>query len=87
MHTVNVASSVVVAVVVVVVVVAVVVGAAVAAAAADVVKPHVHATSSASSSLVTGPSQNRLQTVNCHNFFSDSPPAYVSVYLQAASLF
>ena len=38
------------------------------------------ATSSASSSLVNSPSQNRLQTVNsvCHNFFSDSSPAYFS---------
>ena len=38
------------------------------------------ATSSASSSLVNGPSQNRLQTVNsvCHNFFSVSSPAYFS---------
>ena len=37
--------------------------------------------SSASSSLVTGPSQNRLQTVNCHNFFSDSSPAHFSALL------
>ena len=31
-----------------------------------------------SSSLVTGPSQNRLQSTICYNFFSDSSPVYLS---------